>query len=100
MLQKKRGGECLSDEYINTHSYLKWKCSRNHEWKATMASVKNTNRWCPKCWKEDVQPTVEQLDKIAKSRGGKLLSTVYKNNTTKMEWICKRGHMVLRFDLC
>ncbi len=88
-----RGGKCLSKKYINCDALLKWMCEKEHIWQATIASVKHSNRWCPKCWRLSIQPTVEQLSKIAQIRGGNLLSTKYKNNTTKMKWKCKQGHI-------
>ena len=87
-----RRGKCLSNRYVNCKSFLKWRCDKNHTWQATLDSVKHSNRWCPKCWKIKIQPTIDQLNKIAQSHSGKLLSTVYKNNTTKMKWRCKEGH--------
>ena len=29
---KNKGGECLSDKYINNDTNMKWKCHNNHEW--------------------------------------------------------------------
>lgn len=49
MIAKNRGGECLSDVYINGTEKLKWKCSNGHTWKANAFHVKNTKTWCPKC---------------------------------------------------
>jgi len=47
-LAEKYDGKCLSAEYINNHSKLSWRCSKNHEWMAVPANVKN-GHWCPKC---------------------------------------------------
>lgn len=44
-----RGGECLSDVYINSGTKLRWRCASAHEWDATPHSVKNDNTWCPYC---------------------------------------------------
>ena len=48
-LAGKRGGECVSEEYVNTRTALRWRCARGHEWDATPASVKNAGVWCPEC---------------------------------------------------
>ncbi len=45
---KKRGGECLSDEYENAHTKLKWKCCEGHDWEAPWAEI-NKGNWCPIC---------------------------------------------------
>jgi hypothetical protein len=52
-IAKERGGECLSFEYKNSHTKLKWRCKNNHVWYATPMSIKGAkNRkgtWCPEC---------------------------------------------------
>lgn len=48
---KKRGGECLSKEYVNSHSHLIWKCEHGHTWKAQPLSITNSGTWCPVCSK-------------------------------------------------
>ena len=47
-LAKQRGGQCLSKEYINNRTKLKWRCRLGHEWEATPTNLKN-GAWCPKC---------------------------------------------------
>ena len=47
-LAEKRGGKCLSIEYINVKTKLKWQCERHHIWMATPDNIKS-GRWCPKC---------------------------------------------------
>jgi hypothetical protein len=44
----KRGGKCLSEEYINIKSPLKWECKYEHQWEARGIIV-NGNNWCPIC---------------------------------------------------
>jgi len=36
--------------------------------------------------------TIQQMHQLAKQRGGVCLSTVYKNNITKLWWQCAKGH--------
>jgi hypothetical protein len=43
-----RGGKCLSEEYINAHIPLRWRCSEGHEWEATSNNIKK-GTWCPIC---------------------------------------------------
>ena len=51
-----KGGNCLSTNYINNQTKLKWKCSKGHVWEATPDSVKNQNTWCPfpRCYRNRV----------------------------------------------
>ncbi len=48
-LARERGGRCLSETYLGTHSKLTWECHRGHVWRAAAGSVKNAGRWCPSC---------------------------------------------------
>ena len=50
-IAKTHGGECLSKEYINSHTKLKWKCSKGHIWEASPLNIKYANHWCPICTK-------------------------------------------------
>ena len=48
-LAKNRGrGECLSNEYKNSDTKLKWRCSLGHEWEAKPSNIK-IGKWCPEC---------------------------------------------------
>ena len=44
-----KGWECLSTEYINCMTNLKWRCSEEHEWDACFNHIKNNNSGCPNC---------------------------------------------------
>lgn len=90
----KKGGECLSKEYINNNSLLLWKCGKGHKWKATASSIINAKSWCPKCSK--VKYTIEDMVGWAKVRNGKCLSDTYRGIEVKLKWECKLGHVWLR----
>jgi len=45
-------GKCLSTEYINSRSLLKFSCVNGHQWEATSNNVKK-GTWCPYCRKTD-----------------------------------------------
>ncbi|MDD5503661.1 MAG: hypothetical protein PHH26_09460, partial [Candidatus Thermoplasmatota archaeon] len=47
-LAKTKGGTCISTEYINNHTKMKWKCVKNHIWEAQPSSIKS-GTWCPIC---------------------------------------------------
>ena len=40
-IAKSHGGMCLSEEYINNHTPMLWKCNKNHQWTASFDSIKN-----------------------------------------------------------
>ena len=44
-----RGGECLSEEYVNDKTYLDWICAYGHKWSTSLSKIKTDNRWCPEC---------------------------------------------------
>lgn len=48
-IAKENGGKCLSRNYVNARTKLKWICSKKHIWYAVGDSVKNFKTWCPKC---------------------------------------------------
>ena len=43
-----RSGRCLSKNYINTNTKLKWQCKKGHIWEAIPSNIKK-GTWCPKC---------------------------------------------------
>jgi len=45
----RRGGECLSEEYINAATPLIWKCELDHIWKSNVNNIVSKNSWCPNC---------------------------------------------------
>jgi hypothetical protein len=61
-IAKNKGGECLSDNYINNRSKLKFRCSNGHEWETNL-----------KCIKKSMVPNMF----INKNTGSKILSRSY-----------------------
>ncbi|MCP4371590.1 MAG: hypothetical protein GY797_26235 [Deltaproteobacteria bacterium] len=90
-IAKQRGGKCLSDTYVDAHTSLLWVCKEKHQWMARPHDVKNGNTWCPFCWGK-VKELIEDMQTIAKQRGGKCLSDTYVNAHTKLLWECAKGH--------
>ena len=85
-----RNGKCLSTEYINTDTKIKWVCAEGHSWEAAPGSVKS-GRWCRIC-SGSAPLTIEQMHNIAAERNGKCLSIEYINTNTKIKWECAEGH--------
>jgi hypothetical protein len=79
-LAKSRGGECLSNEYTDLKTKMKWKCAFGHEWEAT-PKLPLTGHWCPKC-----TPPPWNWDAIAKIDPA--IADVYYYNHDKDESQC------------
>ncbi|MFQ5687484.1 MAG: hypothetical protein ACE5GV_12585 [Candidatus Scalindua sp.] len=89
-IAEERGGKCLSDTYVNTHTKLLWECVEGHPWEATPDNIK-AGTWCPRCAGK-AKCTIEEMHKIACERDGKCLSDTYVNDRTKLLWECAEGH--------
>lgn len=90
-LAKSRGGRCLSVRYVSTDAKLVWQCSKGHAWAATPGNVIHQHSWCPRC-AQNVKGTIGEMRALAKSKGGKCISTKYMDRGTPLEWQCSEGH--------
>ncbi len=94
-IAKNNGGKCLSISYVDNRTKLLWECAKGHRWEAVPYSVKG-GAWCRKCYYTQrgisQRLSIEEMQAIAKQRGGKCLSTTYINNETKLSWLCAEGH--------
>lgn len=84
---KAKGGKCLSKSYKNSKLLLKWRCKKGHVWEVKAASVIH-GHWCNECRKL----SLEDIQKKAKSRGGKCLSKVCEDSRSLLEFECKYKH--------
>jgi len=94
-IAQERGGRCLSSEYIDARTNLLWECEKGHRWKAKPLHVKSST-WCPICARKKVgksqRLTIEEMQELAKRKGGKCLSKKYIGAYTKLTWQCEKGH--------
>jgi very-short-patch-repair endonuclease len=51
------------------------------------------NNWCPKCAGR-LNNNINTIQKLAIDRGGKCLSSIYKNNKTNLKWECGKCNHV------
>ncbi len=58
LFAQSRGGKCLSEQYINTTTKLRWECKRGHQWDARPSDVKK-GTWCPECARGKTSNKVE-----------------------------------------
>jgi len=102
-LAKSRGGRCLSQEFVNFHVPLRWQCAKGHEWSSEpnniVARARKEGSWCPKCARERLRgkkrvesPTIDDMHRLAKARGGRCVSDLYINAHTHLQWGCAAGH--------
>lgn len=89
-LAESNGGKCLSKEYVNTDTKLRWECEFGHQWEARPAKVKK-GQWCPYCLGRHRDITYWKA--FAKERGGECLSTEYVRSEEPLVWQCSDGHI-------
>jgi len=90
-IAEKRGGRCLSNEYVNSSVELEWQCHNGHHWWAKPKQIKG-GTWCPICAKIGRRNTIENMQLLAKEHNGQCLSTEYINHNTPLTWQCEGGH--------
>lgn len=95
-LAEERSGKCHSRKYRNTVTRLSWECSEGHRFMMT-AGLVLSDSWCPKCAtklvaKKQQRHTIEEMQEIAKSKGGTCLSEEYVNVHAHLRWECAEGH--------
>jgi hypothetical protein len=88
-----RGGKCLSKEYWDDITKLKWMCAEGHTWKAPYEAV-SRGAWCPVCLKAQVkkEKIIESYRALAKEKGIILISDTFIDSRTKLLWQCAEGH--------
>ncbi|WP_027803839.1 hypothetical protein [Paraburkholderia dilworthii] len=91
-LAQERNGRCLSSEYGNLSTKLRWQCAEGHVWEAAPHGLRQCGAWCPECAFEKLRLKIGDMHAVARERGGECLSTLYVNNETKLRWRCAQGH--------
>ena len=94
-LQRKaaaRGGICLADTYEGSAAWYPMRCAKGHEWMAFGKRLLRGGGWCLTCANDAKRLSISDAQKTARERGGQCLSTTYINSTTKLHWLCDKGH--------
>ena len=90
---KKRGGECVSREFVNVSTKLRWRCAKGHEWEAIPDSVLR-GTWCAACHGRMSPPEMlRRMRAAAREKGGRCLATEYVQAKHPYEWRCTKGHL-------
>lgn len=90
VIARKRGGECLSKEYVETAKPLLWRCEVGHEFKLSAKLVINKNSWCPECRYQKL--SLSDAINLAREKGGLCLSRSVKSTSSLIRWECSQGH--------
>jgi hypothetical protein len=90
LIAARKSGQCLSLEYANSSKLVRWRCFFGHEWQARAHSIREGS-WCPVC-AHNQRLRLEEMQEIARERGGRCLSTKYENGCSPLLWECKLGH--------
>jgi len=65
-------------------------CATGHRWNAALESIKKGS-WCPEC--AGVRRlTLEEMQRLAESRGARCLSRCYLKAASKLIWQCSANH--------
>jgi hypothetical protein len=89
-LARKRGGRCLSREYVTLQTKMVFTCREGHVWEARPAVIL-TGHWCPACGYVP-RGALAGVQSIARRRGGVCLSSEYEAELPGMRWRCAEGH--------
>jgi hypothetical protein len=90
-LALKHEGKFLSETFTNTITLHLWECKNKHQFNMRYLSVKKGN-WCPQCYKDNTFYTLEDIQKLAESKGGRCTSTSMTKTSDRLEFECDIGH--------
>ena len=90
----RKGGDCLSDSYVNNKTRMLWRCAYGHEWRARPDLLRRSKRptWCPHCAGK-FRKTRDEIAALAVPHGGRLLSDTTKGMQHDVLWRCAEGHV-------
>lgn len=88
---RRRGGECLSEAYVNVATPMHWQCAQGHRWWSTASCVLQYGTWCPQCFGMP-RGDLARMQRIARRHGGKCLSRRYRGASKPLLWRCRKGH--------
>lgn len=89
-IARRHGGACMSTDYVDAATHLRWRCEEGHEWEAVPGSIA-TGTWCGRC-AGVAQLSLEDMQETARARGGNCISRSYVNHRTPLLWRCAEGH--------
>ncbi len=84
------GGKLIRGKVRHSRSPVIVEGECGHQWQTNSLRL-NRGQWCPVC-APTAKKTITDMQKYAKSRGGKCISAEYRGNREKLEWQCSKGH--------
>ncbi|MDD2737282.1 MAG: hypothetical protein PHF56_25405 [Desulfuromonadaceae bacterium] len=98
-IAKQHGGRVVSKEYRSGREKMEFECAKGHRFLSRPVHVRLSKSWCKICsyimrslTENEKSERFMELQKIAESRGGRLLSTEYLGAENKHHWQCAEGH--------
>ena len=78
--------------YANRKAW--WRCKQGHSWQATIYNRSRNRSGCPACARAaNRKHSVEDIEAIAKRKGGTCLSEEFTSSRLKLKFRCKEGHV-------
>lgn len=86
-----RGGRCLDEYCTKAQAKYRFRCARGHEWLG-WGHLVLSGKWCRQCAYAARRLPLEEMQDLARSRGGACLSTEFLGCRTVLLWSCEHGH--------
>jgi len=90
LIATQAGGQHTGNTTAMSHK-TSWQCANGHTWMENARGLIKRGYFCRACAGK-ASITIEDVRAEAARRGGRCLSTTYKNNRTNMEFECAAGH--------
>lgn len=100
-IANKRGGKCLSEIYVDSHTKLLWECKHGHQWLAEPYRIKDLNNWCPICNESLGERTVSDYLKqknISFEREKKFSDCKGKRQVLPFDFYLSEQNILIEFD--
>jgi len=88
---EQQGYKLLSNEYVNSNTYLAYQCPKGHLGKISWGRFFSTGQRCAMCAGNSPQ-NIEYIRQQFEKDGYVLLSTTYVNVHSKLNYRCPKGH--------
>lgn len=89
---EKQGQVLLSEDYVNNHNKLLFKCPEGHIYKMDFSHFQMNHR-CPVCAINKKKHSIEEIRSFVENQGQLLLSKEYMNAHNKLQFQCPEGHI-------
>jgi glutaredoxin len=71
-----------------------WHCGQGHRWQATIYNRAKNKSGCPFCARQaNRRHSIESIDALARTRGGRCLSDQFISSRLKLRFSCGEGHV-------